>query len=221
MKKKSLYWLSGVSGLLFLLLLALVRTVDVAAIGPEGTSVGLSALNGAVHEATGVSMFWYKLTGVIGYGSIALALCFAVMGLAQFLRRKSLRRVDRPVLALGGLYAAVLALYVFFEHVIVNYRPVLMPDGDGPEASFPSSHTLLACVVLGSAILLLRRYVRDRRRRAVLSAIFAALIALTVVGRLLSGVHWFTDIAASVLLSASLLGLYAAAAGETEARRRK
>ena len=40
----------------------------------------------------------------------------------------------------------------------------------------------------------------------------AVLMVVTVAGRLVSGVHWMTDVAGGILLSASLMEFYRAAA---------
>ena len=210
MKDRKKLLTAAVCAALTLLLIVLVRLVDVAAIGPEGTSVGLSRLNGAFHGLTGVKMGWYKLTELFGILAILAAAAFALLGADQLIRRKSLAKVDREILLLGGLYLAVIVLYVFFEKVVVNYRPVLMPDGEGPEASFPSSHTMLVCAILGSALLVLGRFIRERRLCLALQALCAVVIFLTVLGRLISGVHWFTDILGGVLISAALLALFSA-----------
>ncbi|MBO6094010.1 MAG: phosphatase PAP2 family protein, partial [Oscillospiraceae bacterium] len=78
-----------------------------------------------------------------------------------------------------------------------------------PEASFPSSHTMLVCVIMGSSIPLLGKYVKSDVLCTVLRIICAAIIAVTVIGRLISGVHWFTDILGGILISVMLLNLYA------------
>ena len=77
------------------------------------------------------------------------------------------------------------------------------------EASFPSSHTMLVCVVMGSAIMLLGRYIKDEKIRRVLKIVFYLVIAVTVLGRLFSGVHWLTDILGGVLISICLLSIFA------------
>ena len=50
---------------------------------------------------------------------------------------------------------------------------------------------------------------------------FYALAIITVVGRLLSGVHWFTDIIAGALISATLLAGFFYALDLIKAARRK
>ena len=207
MKKKCIT--AAVSFGLFLLLILLVKTVDVAVVGPEGAKIGLSKLNVAIHDLFGVHMAWYKVTNVLGYLAILIGLCFAAIGGLQLIYRRSVLKVDKEILLLGGLYIVTVILYIFFEKVIVNYRPMLMPDGTGPEASFPSSHTVLSCVILGSGLLLLKKYARkDKTVQLVLTVVFAVMLALIVAGRLLSGVHWFTDILGGLLLSAALLNAY-------------
>lgn len=190
---------------LFILLIALVKTVDVEAIGPAGTSVGLSHLNGAVHNAVGVHMIWYRITNLLGILSIAAGALFACLGLKQLIERRSLAKVDRQILALGGLFVCIGILYVLFEKVVINCRPVLMEGETVPEASFPSSHTVLACVILGGLAMMLCDYVKDRKLAGLLQNVCLVLLFIAVIGRLISGVHWFTDILGGIFLSAALL----------------
>ncbi len=209
MKKK--FITSAVSFGLFLLLILLVKTVDVAAVGPEGAKIGLSKLNVAIHDLFGVHMAWYKVTNVLGYLAILIGLCFAAIGGLQLVYRRSILKVDKEILLLGGLYVITVLFYILFEKVVVNYRPILMPDGEGLEASFPSSHTMLSCVILGSGLELLKKYARkDKTIQTALTVIFAVMLALIVAGRLLSGVHWFTDILGGILLSVALLNAWEA-----------
>lgn len=209
MKRRKRLFTAGISGLLAVVLIMLVRFVDVQAIGPEGTKIGLSHLNRFVFKHLGVHMLWYAVTDWLGIAAVVTAFLFAMVGLVQWIMRKSMQKVDREILALGGLYLIVIGLYVLFEVVIVNYRPILMPDSTHPEASFPSSHTMLVCVIMGSAMLLLGKYVKSDVLCTVLRVLCAAIIAITVIGRLISGVHWFTDILGGILVSSLLLNLYA------------
>ena len=135
---------------------------------------------------------------------------FALFGLVQLIKRKSLAKVDGAIYALAGLYVVTIGLYVVFEKVIINYRPVVMPDEVALEASFPSSHTMLACVIFGSAIVMIGKYIDNDMLRKLLIALAAVLLILVVAGRLVSGVHWFTDIVGSVLFSAGLFCIYKA-----------
>ena len=209
MKRKKYVLTAGISGLVFAVLIILVRFVDVQAIGPEETRIGLSHLNRFVLETLGVHILWYEITDWLGIAAIGTALLFAVGGLAQWAKRKSIWKVDREILALGGLYLILIGLYVLFELLIVNYRPIIMPGSIHPEASFPSSHTMLVCVIMGSAIPLFGKYAKSNVLCTVLRVICAAIIGITVIGRLISGVHWFTDIIGGILISVMLLNLYA------------
>ena len=207
MKKKCIT--SAVCFGLFLLLILLLKVVDVAAVGPEGTEIGLSKLNVAVHNLFGENLGWYKVTNVLGYLAILIGLCFAAMGGLQLIYRRSILKVDKEILLLGALYVVTVIFYILFEKVIVNYRPILMPDGEGLEASFPSSHPMLSCVILGSGLQLIKKYAQKSKTvQLVLTVVFAVMLALIVAGRLLSGVHWFTDIIGGILLSVALLNAW-------------
>lgn len=177
-------------------------------IGPEETSIGLATINGMIHEITGVQMIWYEITSYLGILSILVGLCFACIGFVQLIRRRSLLKVDAEILSLGCLYVILAVLYILFELVVINERPIIMPGDEHVEASFPSSHTLLSFVIFGSAMIVIGKYVRNRRLCNLIQVLFGILILIAVFGRLLSGVHWFTDILGSLFLSAALLLLF-------------
>lgn len=205
--KKMLVW--GASLLIaFVLWTVLVCFVDVQAIGPEGSSVGFGTLNGYVHDFTGVNMSLYVITDWLGLVPIGTAFGFAVLGLVQLIKRKSLFKVDRSIFALGGFYIVVMAVYILFEMVVINYRPTLI---DGYlEASYPSSTTMLVMCVMPTAMMQLRSRIKNKAfSRCVMIAI-AAFIAFMVIGRVVSGVHWITDIIGGALFSAGVVMIYKA-----------
>lgn len=205
-RKKMFFMGAGFLGA-FVFWTVLVSYVDVRAIGQNGSSVGFATLNGYVHNLTGVNMFLYTITDWLGLVPIGVALGFAMLGLVQWIKRKSLFKVDRGILALGGFYIILLAMYIFFEIVVINYRPVLI---DGYlEASYPSSTTMLVMCVMPTAMMQLHARIKsDVFRRCVLISI-AAFTAFMVIGRLVSGVHWLTDIIGGALVSAGLVITYA------------
>lgn len=198
-------------GLLFVVFTYMVRTFDVAEIGPGGSRVGFSHINDWFHKVTGVNMKWYELTDKLGYLALLTVLIFALTGLSQLIRRRSLLKVDREILALGGLFVAVGAFYVLFEKVVINCRPVLMDGALEPEASYPSSHTMLFVTVIGAVMIMLGSYMEAGALRTLLRLLCLALIIVAAGGRLYSGVHWLTDIAGGLLLSIALLFFYSGA----------
>ena len=199
---------AAVFGILFIVLIILLKTVDVAPVGPEGTKVGFSSLNMALREAATADGPWYKISSVLGYLAILAGLIFPVAALVQAIQRRSVRKVDRELKAMIFLDAALAFVYVLFEVVIVNYRPVIMEGEIHPEASFPSSHTMLACVILGSIAMALDKYIKNTGLRNFLKVLCVLMAAVIVITRFLSGVHWFTDIIGALLISGCLLGLF-------------
>ena len=190
----------------FILWTVAVRLLDVQPIGPRGTAVGFAAINALFHRLTGVHMTLYVITDWLGLVPVAFGLGFALLGLAQWIKRKNILKVDRSILVLGGFYIVVMAVYLFFEEFVINYRPVLIEGY--LEASYPSSTTMLALCVMPTAMMQLKSRIKNPLfRRCVLLAI-AAFAAFMVIVRLISGVHWLTDIVGGVLISAGLVALY-------------
>jgi undecaprenyl-diphosphatase len=195
----------------FALWTVLIQWVDVQAVGQNGTKIGFADFNVWFHQLTGVHMTLYTITDWLGLVPIFICLCFGVLGLVQLIKRRSLLRVDPDILLLGIYYVLVIACYLIFEMIPVNYRPVLIEGR--LEASYPSSTTLLVLSVMPTLLFqLYRREINPKLRKA--AAVFATVFsAFMVTGRLISGVHWATDIIGSILLSAGLFMLYRSAVG--------
>ncbi len=205
---RTLWCAAGFLWILFFALILAVKFVDPAPIGPMDSVIGLSALNAAVRDFIGENKLWYDITDWLGFAAIAVAFGFALLGVYEVFRRKSLKKVDIDLILLGVFYAAVIGVYVFFEIFVVNYRPILIENE--LEAAFPSSHTMLVVCIMGSAIVqFVNRLPKGMVR--ILAVIGCALVlAVTVVGRMLSGVHWLTDILGGVLISSALITTYIA-----------
>ena len=184
----------------------LVGWGDVKAIGPQGSSVGFATLNGWFHGLTGVHMSLYTVTDWLGLVPIAVALGFAVLGLVQWIRRKHLVRVDSSLFVLGGFYAVVMIVYVLFEMFVINYRPVLIEGR--LEASYPSSTTMLVMCVMPTAMMQLCDRIKRKTVRRCVCLVIAAFTVFMVIGRLISGVHWVTDIIGGATVSAGLVTIY-------------
>ena len=195
----------------FVLWTAIVCLIDVKKIGPQGSAVGLAAINEYVHHLTGVHMELYVITDWLSLVPLGVAAGFALLGLFQWIQRKQLRRVDFSILILGGFYLAVVALYGFFEMVVVNYRPVLIQGI--LEASYPSSTTMLVMCVMPTAAIQLKERIRNRSLKFCTLAWIAVFTGFMIICRFISGVHWFSDIVGGALLSIGLVKLYCAICG--------
>lgn len=204
-KQNTLYMAVGLLAV-FILWTAAVRYFDVKAIGPRESAVGFATVNGWFHNLTGVHLSLYILTDWLGLVPVAFGMGFGILGLVQWIRRKHFLKVDFSILILGGFYTVVMAVYLLFEEVVINYRPVLIAGY--LEVSYPSSTTLLAMCVMPTAMLQLRRYIRNSLFKGIVTAVLVGFTVFMVIGRLISGVHWLTDIAGGIFLSAGLVLMY-------------
>lgn len=183
-----------------------IRFVDIQPIGPQESSVGFAILNGWIHRLTGVHMSLYVITDWLGLIPLGFVFGFGILGLVQWIQRKKLHLVDFSILVLGGFYLIVMAVFLLFEVYVVNYRPVLI---EGIlEVSYPSSTTLLVMCVMPTAFMQLHDRIQNPLLNRCVCLAITVFIAFMVVGRLLSGVHWVTDIIGGALLSASLVTMY-------------
>ena len=205
MKRKSFYIGLGLLALFVLWTVAL-HVVDVRAIGPGGSSVGFATLNKLIHNSTGVHMLLYTITDWLGLVPICLIMGFGVLGLCEWIKRKNLFKVDYNILVLGGFYIVVMAIYIFFEMFVVNYRPILI--NGYLEASYPSSTTMLVMCVMPTAIMQFNTRIKNSIFRRCVAFIITAFIVFMVIGRLVSGVHWFSDIVGGAMLSSGLVMIY-------------
>ncbi len=204
--------------IVFILFTVLVKAVDtgkteVKVVAADGTfatgeeiSVGFSKLNIAASDALGYSGTWYKLSKYLGYVCILAGGALCLWAVWQAVSRRGIRNIDRDLSCFCLLMIAMLFFYLLFEVLKLNWRPVILKEG--LEASYPSTHTLLAvCAAGGAAIFLSRLKIRRELRLAGI-AVLCFVGFMTVLCRLLSGVHWVTDVLGGVILGASLLQLY-------------
>ena len=212
MTKRKIYLSTAVILLgLFFLFTAIVITVDVKPIGPNDSEVGLATVNGAFAQILGstesYNELWYDISELVGLIPLAMTGCFAILGLCQAIKRKSLLKIDSHLFVLAAFYVALLSAYVAFEIIEINFRPVLI---DGVlEASYPSSHTMLSIGICTTAIFELHELIKSKKALLIAADVFCGAIALVVLlGRLLSGVHWLTDIIAGIILVSALICFY-------------
>ena len=208
MRKKKLLFIGFSLCALFIVWTCLLRIVDVGSIGPYGSSVGFATVNGFFHRLIGANMTLYVITDWLGLVPIFTALGFAILGLVQWIKRKSIARVDKSILALGVFYTVVMAVYIFFELVPINCRPVLI---DGYlEVSYPSSTTMLVMCVMPTALIELNARIKNVTVRRSVATLIVAFTLFMVIGRLISGVHWLTDIVGGAIFSAGVVTVYGA-----------
>ncbi len=188
--------------LLAVIFVFLVKNIDVQAIGINNTYIGFATLNQFIFNAIGVNILWYHITDWLGIIPIFMSFIYAIIGFIQLIKRKSLLKVDKEILLLGVFYLFLILIYILFEKFIVNYRPILM--NGFLEASFPSSHTLMAVCICGSSIMV-NKILFENKISKFSNILSLIIIIVTILGRLISGVHWFTDILGGLIISVALL----------------
>ena len=208
-KGKRLLFAGTISMAAFAVWTMLIQIVDVQHVGQNGTAVGFAALNCWFHELTGVHMVIYTITDWLGLIPLFVCMIFGGLGFVQLVKRRSLLKVDYDILFLGIYYVIVIFGYLIFEMIPINYRPILIEGF--MEASYPSSTTLLVLSVMPTLGFQANRRSENVKVKKMICAFVWIFSAFMVIGRLISGVHWLTDIVGSILLSTGLFCIYKAA----------
>ena len=201
----------------FALWTVLIRHIDIQNAGPNGTEIGFATVNVWFHRLIGVHLLVYTITDWLGLVPIIICMCFGTLGLAQLVKRRSLLKVDFDILLLGAYYVVVILGYLLFEMVPINYRPILI--GGNLEASYPSSTTLLVLSVMPTLKYQSERRIAKPVTRKAIAVFVIVFSAFMVLGRLIAGVHWATDIVGSVFLSSGLFMIYRFMADYTDQKK--
>ena len=204
-KGKKFFVLGIILIFIFAVWTVLITTVDIQSVGINDTDIGFATLNGWFHRLTGINMMLYDITDWLGLVPLFVCFFFGFIGLCQMIKRKSLFKVDCDILILGLYYVTVILCYFVFEALPINYRPVLI--NNNMEGSYPSSTTLLVLSVMPTLGFQLKRRIKNNKIKAI-NVMIILFSVFMVTGRLISGVHWLTDIIGSCILSAGLYLIY-------------
>lgn len=191
MKKiKKEYYLIAILLILFIALTVFV--VDDKTIGlDEGVFNRLSTL-----KTDSLTKFLYVITTLASTAGIVVLLVFTMV---LFLRKKALSDFKYVV----GNVAVAVVLMQTLKLIIKRVRPAwkwIVQDG----FSYPSGHTISAFVFYGTLILLVNKKVKGKLRKPLIS-LLSLMIILTGISRVYFGVHYLTDVLASVILGSIIL----------------
>lgn len=190
----------------FLIYTMCVMYVDAKPMGLDGTKIGFASLNVPIHQFLGFNKAFYYLSKGIGVITFIVAGFFAALTVIEMFIRKGIFKADQSLYALCVIYVLVIIAYVLFDKLAINFRPIDM--GEGLEPSYPSTHTMLAVVVFVTGAIQLKYRLDESVIKRTVIIVLYALNGLMILFRMLSGVHWFTDILGGVIIGAVFISLY-------------
>lgn len=207
-KGKRLLCIGCMFNIAFAIWSVLIQKVDIQPLGVNGTNIGFATINCWFHKLTGVHMKIYTITDWLGLVPIFICITFGVIGFVQLMKRRSIFKVDYDIILLGIYYTLVIFGYLIFEMIPINYRPILIEGF--LEASYPSSTTLLVLCVMPTLTEQVNRRTENATIKGLVKVFVICFSLFMVLGRLVSGVHWLTDIVGSIMLSVGLFCIYKA-----------
>lgn len=149
-------------------------------------------------------MNWALATDIILYAAIILIAVFALLGLYQWISRKSLKKVDRALRLIPlPLILMVITYFIFDKLWILATAP-----NDPTKPSFPSTHVMVVATIFLLTALILPRYLKSKPLRLTLDFLMLALFAVVAVGRIIIGAHWPADVACGAVFAAIFATVY-------------
>lgn len=193
--------IGGVLLFLFILLLILLMTVDRA--NNIYKQIGLFSFN-KLFLVDYSNEAWDEFSDVILYISLLFILGLAIYGFYQLSKKRSLFKVDKDIIFIGCGLAILAFVWLVFDKLIdVNYRPIAISGT--AQTSFPSTHTMIAAFVLLAATrAILKRNGNEIKYQLLAYSGSSILILLCSLGRILSKMHWATDVLGGLFIGVGL-----------------
>ena len=191
--------------ILFIVYTILIKFIDVKLVQTTSTYIGFGTFNLWFHQLTKENLFLYQLGDWLSLIPLFICVVFAIMGCYQLIKRKSVFKVDYNLLILGFYYVLLLGIYLLFELIPINYRPILI--NGTLEVSYPSSTTLLVLCVMRTFAYNIKIYLKEKQSKFIICLTMIYSVFMIII-RVLSKVHWITDIIGAILLSNALYYLY-------------
>ena len=149
-------------------------------------------------------MQWELITNIILLTSFAIFTVFGILGLCQWHKSKSLKKVDKELLLAIIPFSLMLVTYVIFDKFfILNTRP----NGSG-EPSFPSTHTMVVATIFFITAIILPKYIKSKTACAILDSMMLILLILVCVGRVLANMHWVSDVIGGLIFAVIFTTIY-------------
>ena len=149
-------------------------------------------------------MQWNTVSDIILATSLATFAIFAILGFCQWIKRKSLKKVDKELLWAILPFILMVATYIVFDKfIILNTRP-----NGSSEPSFPSTHTMVVATIFLITAIILPKYIKSRAARIVLDLMMLAFVVLVSIGRVLANMHWISDVVGGLVFAAIFATIY-------------
>ena len=191
---------------------AVALTAAVGLIDVQGTSVGkdvgFGTLNNVIFAFFGENEVWGKITDILLGVLIASAVIAIFWAAARWAKEgKDSKKMGKSLACFGVAGGVAAAIYLIFEKLLViNYSPVL--EGGKAVPSFPSTHVLVAVVLAMISAIILTSLLKKRVLRIAVNTILPTLMVWMMVGVILAGTGWFTDVIGGLLYGMTAVSLY-------------
>ncbi|MBQ2623278.1 phosphatase PAP2 family protein [Candidatus Saccharibacteria bacterium] len=141
-------------------------------------------------------MQWETITNIILISALITVGFFAVLGLYQWVTRKSLKKVDPEILWMPLPLLLMTIVYFIFIFFPVATRP----NGSG-ESSFPSTHVMVVTTIYFMITIIIPKYIKSTAIQIALEFIIVIFISLTCTGRIMAELHSLWDVIGGIIFA--------------------